>query len=145
MKTFLRRYQRMMIPYGTTGKVIVVPHLRPILVITVWDVICLLWTHHISSPPRTGLQNQMTYLMKMLELLAEKIFKMEENVLARPTTVNLTISKQRGKVLKYLFSASVHCGTGTMNVRLEIEAIKKKIAETRVRMIPTLFSNVPTK
>src|SRR6185312_4361627 len=131
----------MVIPYGTAGKVIVVPHLGPILVITVWDVICLLWTHYINFPPRTASQNQTTYLMKMLELLAEQIFKMEETVLARPSAVNLTISKRRGRVLKYLFGASIRCGTGN---RVEIESINKKIAETRVRMMPRLFSNVPT-
>ncbi|CAG8499042.1 9469_t:CDS:2 [Paraglomus occultum] len=81
----------------------------------------------------------MTYLMKMLELLAEQIFKMEETVRARPSAVNLTISKRRGKILKYLFGASIRCGTGK-----GVESINKQIAETRVRPMTRLFLNVPT-
>ncbi|RIB28925.1 hypothetical protein C2G38_2239238 [Gigaspora rosea] len=31
---------------------IILSQFRPILVITVWDVVCLLWTYHINRPPQ---------------------------------------------------------------------------------------------
>lgn len=34
------------LPFGTTGFMVHPPFCRPIIMIIVWDVICLLWTHY---------------------------------------------------------------------------------------------------
>ena len=41
-KVHLCRYQKIVIPYGPTGKMVNLPYFRQILLITVWDVKSLL-------------------------------------------------------------------------------------------------------
>src|SRR6266542_4058558 len=100
-------------PYGPTGKLVTPPFIRPILIITVWDAIALLWTFNISQPPRvkynhnvklprTKFQNQTAYLVEMLLVLANKILKMGEDQVY-PAAVNLTFSARKGKIVKYFF------------------------------------------
>ena len=45
-----------------------------------------------------SIMDQTAYLTKMLKLLGGKIIEMEENVFARPTTVNLTFSVRKKRV-----------------------------------------------
>src|SRR6185369_7816948 len=145
LNLFLHRHQGIITPYGTTGKMIILSQFRPILAITVWDVVCLLWTYHINRPPRTKFQDQTVYMERMLKLLVSKIIEMEENLLARPTTVNLTFSVRKGRILRYFFGATIRCGTAEVRqMREQIYEMNKLVAMTRVKMMPTLFSSVPT-
>jgi len=83
--------------------------------------------------------------MKMLELLVDKISRMEMNMLACPSTVNLTFSTRKGKIARYMFGASIRCGTAKTKQMRELIYEKNKLAsEMRVKMMPTLFSSVPT-
>lgn len=90
------------------GKKAILPHIRPI---TVWDVVCLLWTYQINRLSKTNFLIQTAYLMKMFKLLTDEIKEMEESVLARSTSVNLTFSVQKGRILRYFFGASIRYGT----------------------------------
>lgn len=67
------------------------PNSCPLVLITVWDAVCLLWAYHVSYPPgATTLEDQHQHLVKMLEALADIIRSMEPNWRNRPKTVNLT-------------------------------------------------------
>ena len=50
----------------------------------------------------------------MLITLAEKITMMEPNVLGRPTTVNITISAEKG--IKFMYGVSVRSGIKTKTI-----------------------------
>src|SRR5437879_456897 len=103
------RYQRMVTPYGVKGKMISFPGFQPVPMITVWDI-SLLWTYHISRPPRADPNYQVLYLMKMLGLLIIKISEMKGDILARPSTVTFAFSVTwRGEIKRYLFVTSIHC------------------------------------
>ena len=82
------------------------------------------------------LQDQKKYLPRMLIILANKITMMETNALGRPTTVNVTPSMKKGKIVKFMFGASVRSGiqTGTITNKEN----SKSIAMSRVRTIPIL-------
>ncbi|CAB4428999.1 unnamed protein product [Rhizophagus irregularis] len=80
------------IPFGTAGIMVQPPFCRPVLMITVWDVVCLLWTHYImgmSFLEEMSYRNKKKYLSRMLINLTDKMEMMEENALGRPTTLNL--------------------------------------------------------
>ncbi len=140
-------------PYGPTGKLVTPPFIRPILIITVWDAIALLWTFNISQPPRVKynynikpsrmkFQNQTAYLVEMLLILANKILKMGED-LAHPATANLTFSTRKGKIVKYFFGVSIWCRTAVIKEeKTQMYETNKLAAKARVEMMNTLFSNV---
>ncbi|RGB40357.1 hypothetical protein C1646_753428 [Rhizophagus diaphanus] len=46
-KELIEETEGIFIPYGTDGKLITPPGLQPIHMITIWDVVCLLWKYYI--------------------------------------------------------------------------------------------------
>src|SRR5688572_13863258 len=84
------------------------PFWRPVLI---W---CLLWTRYIMM---IGIE-EMNYrekkedLARMSDILADKIM-MATNRLSHPSTVNLTISVRKKKILRFMFGASIRSGMPT--------------------------------
>ncbi|RGB42250.1 hypothetical protein C1646_810091 [Rhizophagus diaphanus] len=70
------RFQRIVMPYGPEGKLVTPPFTRPILIVTVWDAVALLWKYIISRPPRKEFMKQAAYLEKMRSILVDKILEM---------------------------------------------------------------------
>src|SRR5688572_16484874 len=42
-----RTLQGTVIPFGTAGIMVSLPFCRPVLMVTIWDVVCLLWAYYI--------------------------------------------------------------------------------------------------
>jgi hypothetical protein len=125
----------------------------PILIITVWDAIALLWKYSISrppkmkcnynvNPPRKKFENQVAYLVKKLSDLAKKIVEMEKEPLARPIIINLTFSTLRDNIKNYFFRASIRGKQG--ETKEERTQIYQKAAK-RIETMKSMFSNVQTK
>src|SRR5947209_3101327 len=72
----------------------------------------------------------------------DKIEMMEENASGCPTTLNLTLSVKKRKIVLFMFGASVRSGIATQkSERKKLFFNNKLIAESRVKAIPAL-SNV---
>src|SRR6266498_2216457 len=85
------RYQKIVIPYGPTGKMVNPPDFRQILLITVWDAKSLLWTYHTQTTFNILKdEEKITFLLERLKQLGEMIMMMEPLDLHHPRTVNLT-------------------------------------------------------
>ncbi|PKK60513.1 hypothetical protein RhiirC2_761718 [Rhizophagus irregularis] len=65
---------------------------------------------------RWTLQSQIAYLEESLRRLALTIAAMQPNEDKRPTVINLTYIVRKGKIVRYMFGASVRCG-GKMNMQ----------------------------
>jgi hypothetical protein len=77
------------------------------------------------------LKTQIDYLMRSLECLAESLITIQPNQNLRPSTVNITYSRetQKGIAVKYMMGASVHCKV-PMNYM---------VASLRVQNMQTLY------
>ncbi|CAG8697061.1 11925_t:CDS:2 [Funneliformis mosseae] len=109
---------------------------RPVLMVTMWDVVCQLWTNYImemNNFEEMELQDQKKYLSRMLIILADKIIMMVTNVNDRPTAVNVTISAEKMKIVKFMFGASVRSGAGKKSYENN-----ELIAMSRVKTMPIL-------
>ena len=127
------------------------PSSRPILIITVWDAVALLWTYSIGrppkmkcnykiKPPRKKFKNQAAYLVKMLSILAVKITEMEMNQYVRPTAINLTFSTRRNNIKNYLSGVSIRGKWGvTKEERRQLFEVNKRAAERRVKTMKPMF------
>src|SRR5688572_9510334 len=94
-------------PYGPEGKLVTPPFTRPILIVTVWDAVALLWKYIISRPPRKEFMKQVAYLEKMRSILVDKILEMGGTWKACPSAINFTFSVRRRKIKNYFFGASL--------------------------------------
>ncbi|RGB27799.1 hypothetical protein C1646_717784 [Rhizophagus diaphanus] len=125
-------------PFGAKGIMVSTPFCRPILMITFWDVVFLLWAHYVmnkmSSQEEMSYQNKLIYLAKMQFALVDKINIMELNHLNRPSTVNLMISVEEEKIIRIMFGASVR--SGELSSMTSITNLN--IATERVKTIPAL-------
>src|SRR5256885_16244122 len=83
---------------------------QPILGITVWDILGLLW-HYAHRPPKDmTLEEQIEYLMESLEQFARFLMEIQPDLNLRPSTVNVTFSEEMPEqVIRCMFSASIRC------------------------------------
>jgi hypothetical protein len=109
---------------------------RPILMITFWDVVCLLWAHYVMKNGFWGMSyhNKLRYLARMQVVLISKINTMELNQLNHPSTINLTISVEKEEIIRIMFGASVRSG-GQLSKTFDDN---QNIATGRVNAIPAL-------
>ncbi|CAB5315449.1 unnamed protein product [Rhizophagus irregularis] len=74
------RTQGIVTPFGTAGIMVTPPFCRQVPMITVWDVVCLLWTHYLMKmgfEDGMNYQDKMSYLGRMQVSLIDKIEMME--------------------------------------------------------------------
>ncbi|CAB4407255.1 unnamed protein product [Rhizophagus irregularis] len=140
------------IPFGTEGKLIEPPFCRPIPIITVWDAVALLWTIYIikmgESFKGMGFRDQIIYLSRMMINLGDRISMMDTRKESLPTAINITISTEGEKIVKFMFGASVRSGrkTNTITGKMLFK-YQDSIALTRVINIPILnwcYSKIAT-
>src|SRR3954454_10634302 len=107
----LCRTQGTVMPFGTAGIMVKPPWCHPVLMVTIWNVVCLLWTYYIMKmrfSKKMSYRSKKKYLVRMLNILADKITIVEVNRLKCPSTLNLTISVKKRKIVQIMFGASIH-------------------------------------
>ncbi|GBC44441.2 uncharacterized protein OCT59_014494 [Rhizophagus irregularis] len=98
-------------PFNERGRRVPLTDFRPILIFTIWDAWSILWTYAYPPSGKMKLKTQIDYLMRSLECLAESLITIQPNQNLRPSTVNITYSRetQKGIAVKYMMGASVRC------------------------------------
>jgi len=110
---------------------------QPIVGITVWDILALLWTYAHRPPKEMALEKQIEYLMESLELFARFLMEIQTDSKLRPSTVNATFSKEMPE--KCMFGASIRC-----LVPVNEESAKSRVKYLRILELAADVENALT-